>query len=144
MMDFFSAMEIVSSGLTAERVRLNVTASNLANANTTRTEEGGPYQRRDPMFKATNVAAERGFQDQLDGVLKGVEITEIVKDESPPRLVFDPKHPDADEEGYVALPNVNMVEEMVNMVMASRAYEAGVTAMKSVKEMANKALQIGR
>jgi len=144
MMDFFSAMEIVSSGLTAERVRLNVTASNLANANTTRTEEGGPYQRRDPMFKATNVAAERGFQDQLDGVLKGVEITEIVKDESPPRLVFDPKHPDADEEGYVALPNVNMVEEMVNMVMASRAYEAGVTAMKSVKDMANKALQIGR
>ena len=143
-MDFFSAMEIVSSGLTAERVRLNVTASNLANANTTRTEEGGPYQRRDPMFKATNVAAERGFQDQLDGVLKGVEITEIVKDESPPRLVFDPKHPDADEEGYVALPNVNMVEEMVNMVMASRAYEAGVTAMKSVKDMANKALQIGR
>jgi len=144
MMDFFSAMEIVSSGLTAERVRLNVTASNLANANTTRTEEGGPYQRRDPMFKATNVAAKSGFQDQLDGVLKGVEITEIVKDESPPRLVFDPKHPDADEEGYVSLPNVNMVEEMVNMVMASRAYEAGVTAMKSVKDMANKALQIGR
>ncbi len=143
-MDFFSAMEVISSGLTAERVRLNVTASNLANANTTRTEEGGAYRRRDPIFAARNVAAEGGFQSQLDGVLKGVEVTEIIKDDSPPRLVFDPKHPDADEEGYVSLPNVNMVEEMVNMVMASRAYEAGVTAMKSVKDMANKALAIGR
>jgi len=143
-MDFFSAMEVISSGLTAERVRLNVTASNLANANTTRTEEGGPYQRRDPMFAARNVMPTDGFKSQLDDVLRGVEVTEIVKDESPPRLVFDPKHPDADEEGYVSLPNVNMVEEMVNMVMASRAYEAGVTAMKSVKDMANKAMQIGR
>ena len=143
-MDFFSAMEVISSGLTAERVRLNVTASNLANANTTRTEEGGPYQRRDPLFAARNIAQEGGFQDQLDGVLRGVEVTEIVKDDSPPRLVFDPNHPDSDEEGYVSLPNVNMVEEMVNMIMASRAYEAGVTAMKSVKDMANKALAIGR
>ena len=143
-MDFFSAMEVISSGLTAERVRLNVTASNLANANTTRTEEGGPYQRRDPLFAARGIVPQGGFQSQLDGVLRGVEVTDIIKDDSPPRLVFDPKHPDADGEGYVSLPNVNMVEEMVNMIMASRAYEAGVTAMKSVKDMANKALAIGR
>ncbi len=143
-MDFFSAMEVISSGLTSQRVRLNTTSSNLANANTTRTEEGGPYRRRDPIYRATNIANDNPFMDKLEQAVRGVEVTEIVKDEEPARKVFDPQHPDAGEDGYVEFPNVNMVEEMVNMVMASRAYEAGVTAMRSVKSMANKAISIGR
>jgi flagellar basal-body rod protein FlgC len=136
-MDFFSAMEVISSGLTSQRVRLNTTSSNLANANTTRTEEGGPYQRRDPIYRATSLGQKSGFSDNLDSAMRGVEVTEIVKDQAPPRKVFDPQHPDAGEDGYVEFPNVNMV-------MASRAYEAGVTAMRSVKGMANKAIGIGR
>lgn len=143
-MDFFSTMEVISSGLTSQRVRLNTTSSNLANANTTRTEEGGPYRRRDPIYKATNLGETKSFSNNLESAIRGVEVTEIVKDEAPPRKVFDPQHPDAGEDGYVEYPNVNMVEEMVNMVMASRAYEAGVTAMRSVKSMANKAISIGR
>jgi flagellar basal-body rod protein FlgC len=143
-MDFFSAMEVISSGLTSQRVRLNTTSSNLANANTTRTEEGGPYRRRDPIYKATSLGEKNTFSSNLDNAMRGVEVTEIVKDQAPPRKVFDPQHPDAGEDGYVEFPNVNMVEEMVNMVMASRAYEAGVTAMRSVKGMANKAIGIGR
>ncbi|MEE2959647.1 MAG: flagellar basal body rod protein FlgC [Myxococcota bacterium] len=143
-MDFYSAMEIVSSGLTAERVRLNITASNLANAETTRTKEGGAYKRRDPIFTATNLDDDGGFRTHLEMATRGVEVTDVVKDQNPPRKIFDPKHPDADATGYVELPNVNLVEEMVNMIMATRAYEAGVTAMKSVKSMAEKALTIGR
>ena len=143
-MDFFSAMEVISSGLTSQRVRLNTTSSNLANANTTRTEEGGPYRRRDPIYRASNITDQGPFSDDLAKAIRGVEVTEIVKDEAPARKVFDPQHPDAGEDGYVEFPNVNMVEEMVNMVMASRAYEAGVTAMRSVKSMANKAIGIGR
>ena len=143
-MDFFSAMEVISSGLTSQRVRLNTTSSNLANANTTRTEEGGPYRRRDPIYRAMTMNPENAFSDKLEQAVRGVEVTEIVKDEAPARKVFDPQHPDAGEDGYVEFPNVNMVEEMVNMVMASRAYEAGVTAMRSVKSMANKAIGIGQ
>ena len=143
-MDFFSAMEVISSGLTSQRVRLNTTSSNLANANTTRTEEGGPYRRRDPIYRSMNMNPDNAFSDKLEQAVRGVEVTEIIKDEAPARKVFDPQHPDAGEDGYVEFPNVNMVEEMVNMVMASRAYEAGVTAMRSVKSMANKAIGIGR
>jgi flagellar basal-body rod protein FlgC len=143
-MDFYSAMEVISSGLTSQRVRLNTTSSNLANANTTRTEEGGPYRRRDPIYRAASMNPENAFSDKLEQAVRGVEVTEIVKDEGPARKVFDPQHPDAGEDGYVEFPNVNMVEEMVNMVMASRAYEAGVTAMRSVKSMANKAIGLGQ
>ena len=143
-MDFFSAMEVISSGLTSQRVRLNTTSSNLANANTTRTEEGGPYRRRDPVYRATNFTDNSPFGDKLAQAVQGVEVTQIVKDEEPARKVFDPQHPDAGQDGYVELPNVNLVEEMVNMVMASRAYEAGVTAMRSVKSMANKAISLGQ
>lgn len=143
-MDFFSAMEVISSGLTSQRVRLNTTSSNLANANTTRTEEGGPYKRRDPIYRASMMGQNETFADNLDDAVRGVEVTEILKDDTAPRRVFDPTHPDALEDGYVEFPNVNLVEEMVNMVMASRAYEAGVTAMRSVKSMANKAINIGR
>ncbi len=143
-MNFFSAMEIISSGLTAERVRMNVTASNLANAETTRTKAGGPYRRRDPVFEATNLQKTGGFQSQLEQAVKGVAVTEVVEDTAPPRRIFDPGHPDAREDGYVELPNINMVEEMVNMMMAARSYEAGVSAMQSVVDMAQRALSLGK
>jgi flagellar basal-body rod protein FlgC len=143
-MDFFSAMEIISSGLSAERVRMNITASNLANAETTRTEEGGPYRRRDPIFAAKNLEPKEGFQSNLDQALQGVEVAEVVQDTDPPRLLFDPNHPDANPNGYVELPNVNMIEEMVNMMMAARSYEAGVSAMRSVVDMAQRALSVGK
>lgn len=143
-MNFFTAMEVISSGLTAERVRMNITASNLANTETTRTDAGGPYRRRDPIFAAANLEEGRGFQTDLDQALQGVEVVEVVEDTKAPRLVFEPGHPDANPDGYVELPNVNMVEEMVNMMMAARSYEAGVSAMRSVTEMAQRALSVGR
>ena len=139
-MNFFSALEILSSGMSAQRVRLNVTASNLANANSTRGADGkGPYQRRDPVFEATPVNA-GSFDSALNDAVRGVAVPEIVADQSPPRAVYDPSHPDADPKGFVQMPNVNMVEEMVNMLTASRAYEANVTAMRAVIDMAHKLL----
>lgn len=144
-MDFFSAMEVIASGLTAERVRMNTTASNLANVNTTRTAEGGPYQRLDPVFKTTPVPGQDvGFETQLDRAIRGVEVSDVVADTGDPRRLFKPEHPDADEAGYVELPNVNMLEEMVNMITAARSYEAGVTAMQQLVEMAQRALSLGR
>jgi len=142
-MDVFSAMETLASGLTAERVRMNVTASNLANSQTTRTESGEAYRRRDVVLEAVNLQ-DNGFASALEREVSGVQVSKIVEDDDPFRRVYDPAHPDAAEDGYVNMPNVNMVEEMVGMVMASRAYEAGVTAMQSVRDMASKALSLGR
>ena len=145
-MNVFSAMEIVASGLAAERTRLNVTSSNLANAGTTRTPEGGPYRRRDPVFQSQPVTTK--FQELLNDKIArqahGVETAEIVQDQMPPRMVHDPGHPDADANGFVAYPNISSVEEMVNMMMAARAYEAGTTAMRLITGMASTALQIGK
>jgi flagellar basal-body rod protein FlgC len=141
-MDVFTGMDVLSSGLSAERTRMNVTASNLANLNTTRTAAGGPYTRLDPVFATTNM--QRPFRDVLDAQIHGVQVKALEPDPTPPRVVYDPGHPDADGEGYVQLPNINMVEEMVNMITASRSYEAGVTSMQSFKTMAQRALTIGR
>jgi flagellar basal-body rod protein FlgC len=147
-MSFMSAMEIISSGLTASRTRMNLISSNLANVNTTRTAAGGPYRRKDPVYQAAPLA--QPFDQVLrsrieEDALRGVAVTQVVTDPRPPRLVFDPGHPDADpKSGMVKMPNINVVEEMVDMIMASRAYEAGVTAMQSVKAMTDRALQIGR
>lgn len=145
-MNLFSAMEIVASGLIAQRTRLNLVASNLANAETTRTAEGGPYQRRDPVFVTRPVATR--FEDlraqptaQHASI---VEVESIDVDSSPPRMVYDPDHPDADTQGYVQMPNVNAIEEMVNMMTASRAYEAGITAMQTVRGLADAALRLGQ
>src|SRR3989339_1302010 len=142
-MSFMSAMEIISSGLAASRIRMNTVSSNLANANTTRTAEGGPYKRQDVVVQATPVAG--SFLEMLDDRIqesqRGVVVNDVVADQRPPRSVYDPGHPDADANGIVLLPNINMVEEMVDMIMASRAYEAGVTAMQSLKSMANRALK---
>jgi flagellar basal-body rod protein FlgC len=144
-MDFFKAMEITASGLNAERARMNALASNLANARTTRTEGGGPYKRIDPVFQAIPVAQTSGelSTDHVAQAASMVVVKGIQEDQSPPQQVYDPSHPDADANGYVALPNVNVVQEMVNMITASRAYEAGVTVMQTVKGMARSALSIG-
>lgn len=143
-MDIFSTLEILSTSLGAERIRMSTTASNLANAQTTRTEAGGPYKRKDPVFSAVPVDKANIFSGELERALAVVEVNDIVEDQSPPRLEYDPGHPDANAKGYVAYPNVNVMEEMVNMMTASRAYESGVSAMRSVMDMANKALTIGK
>ena len=144
-MDLFKAMEITASGLNAERSRMNTIASNLANAKTTRTADGGPYKRLDPVF--TSVPLTQKFEDLVGekaaSAASIVRVNEIRQDQTPPMMVYEPGHPDADPQGYVAMPNVNVVQEMVNMITASRAYEAGVTVMQTVKGMARSALNIG-
>ena len=144
-MDFFSSMDISSSAMSAERVRMNLISGNLANANSTRTAEGGPYKRRDPVFTAEPVS--EPFDAALDRSaqgLQGVKVTDIVEDQSAPRLQYDPTHPDANAQGYVAFPNVNVIEEMADMITATRAYEANVTAVQAAKSMALKTLELGR
>lgn len=145
-MSFLDALQTSGSGLSAQRLRMNLISSNLANVNTTRTEDGGPYRRKDAVFKAT--AAETNFNEQLDSKLDqanvGVQVTAIRDDYRPPILKFEPNHPDADASGYIALPNINVMEEMVNMISATRSYEANVTALKATKEMASDAMDIGR
>ncbi len=144
-MSFFKAMDISSSGLAAQRVRMNVLSSNLANATTTRTPEGGPYKREDVVFSATNVSEFENLLDEDYGTeLKKVQVVDIHKDTKAPRMVLDPSHPDANAEGYVAMPNIQTMTEMVNMIAATRAFEANTTALNSAKSMATTAIEIGR
>lgn len=137
-MSFFSSMDIATSGLTAQRLRLDVISENLANINTTKTAEGGPYKRKIVSFETILKQTQNGLENQ------GVQVSGITEDNSPGELVFNPNHPDANEQGYVEMPNVNTVEEMTNMISASRSYEANVTAFNSMKSMALKALEIGK
>ncbi len=145
-MDFFSAMRIASSGMSVQRTRMNITTSNLANVETTRTEEGGAYKRRIAVVVAVPLSEtfDEILGDRLHDQTHGVEVSAIESDPREGRLAYDPEHPDANAEGYVEYPNVNVVSEMVNMLTASRSYEANVTAIKAVKAMANSALEIGR
>ena len=145
-MDFFSAMQVSASGLGAQRTRMNVASSNLANAETTSGPDGGPYKRRDVAL-ASQPAAGGITGARASGADPGVfevKVQGIVEDQAEPRLEYDPGHPDADADGYVAYPNVNMVEEMVDMITASRAYEAGVTALDTAVALAERAISIGR
>ncbi|MDN5346742.1 MAG: flagellar basal-body rod protein FlgC [Clostridia bacterium] len=142
-MHLLQAMAISASGLTAERLRLDIIANNLANISTTRTPRGGPYRRQVPVF-AERLRQELGRPDPNRPPGYGVQVVAIAEDNTPPRLIYDPTHPDADERGYVALPNINVVNEMVDMITATRAYEANVTAINAAKAMALKALEIGR
>ncbi len=145
-MNILQAMEISGSALTAERTRMNIAAMNMANANTTRTMEGGPYKAKSVVFVAKPLA--RGaFESTLQSAsasLRKVEVAEVVEDRAPFKEVYDPSHPDADESGVVLMPNVNEVEQMVDIMGAKRAYEANVTALDAVKSMAMKALDISR
>ncbi|MFO0565959.1 MAG: flagellar basal body rod protein FlgC [Polyangiaceae bacterium] len=141
MLGVFSAMDVAASGLSAERTRMNTIAANMANARTTRTAAGGPYRRIDPVFEA--VLLDRGGLRGSAGVSE-VRVARIVEDSRPGQMVYEPGHPDANAQGYVEYPNVNAVEEMVNMITASRAYEAGVTSIDTIKQMARSAIDIGR
>ena len=141
-MDFFTAMEVSASGLSAQRTRMNVAASNLANAQTTQGAGGGPYKRRDVLLQSVDVPGVT--QTPFAQAVKGVAVSQISQDNAPPRLEYDPGHPQANAQGYVAYPNINPVEEMVDMITASRAYEAGVTSMTTAVNMAERALGIGR
>jgi flagellar basal-body rod protein FlgC len=140
--DFFTAMEVSASGLSAQRTRMNVAASNLANAQTTQAAGGGPYKRRDVVLSSVQAPGTEGTQ--LAQAVHGVEVSQITQDAAPPRLEYDPGHPQANAQGYVAYPNINPVEEMVDMITASRAYEAGVTTMSTATNMAERALGIGK
>lgn len=166
LIDMFSGLSISASGLRAQRVRQNVIASNLANAETTRTKEGGPYKRQFVVLRENPADPEKRFvfgPDKMQGFTthenhipipepgfpvdkehtgSGVEVASIEQDKTPPKLVYDPSHPDANEQGYVAMPNVNVVQEMTDMITATRSYEASVTAMNSTKTMLMKALEI--
>jgi len=145
-MDFFSSMRVSASGLDAQTKRMNTISSNIANSETTQTEEGGPYKRKDAVFAAVTDRESFGeiLADKMDEDVQGVVVQEVVQDQSPPRLVYNPSHPHANADGYVAMPNVNPVEEMANMISAQRSYEANITALNSAKNMAAKALEIGR
>ena len=148
-MGIFNAINVSATGLTAQRLRMDVIAKNIANASTTRTENGLPYRRQVVIFEENcrNKAFSQFLSEESrrlflkDG---GVKVKGIVDDKSPFKRMYDPGHPDADEEGYVLMPNVDAVVEMVNMISAARAYEANVTALNATKGMAQKALEIGR
>ena len=148
-MGIFNAINVSATGLTAQRLRMDVIAKNIANASTTRTENGLPYRRQVVIFEENckNKAFSQFLSEEsrrlfLNG--GGVKVKGIVDDKSPFKRIYDPGHPDADEEGYVLMPNVDAVVEMVNMISAARAYEANVTALNATKGMAQKALEIGR
>jgi flagellar basal-body rod protein FlgC len=146
-MSLFKSFAISASGLTAQRLRMDIISNNIANAQTTKTAQGGPYKRQAPVF--TPMGGNKHFSVFLanrmgkDNV-SGVKVAAIKEDSTPPRLVYDPNHPDADERGYVAYPNVDIVKEMVDMIGATRAYQANITAINSAKTMAAKALEISR
>ena len=141
----FRSIDTAASGMTAERLRLDVVSNNLANVNTTRTAAGGPYRRQQVVFAPRE--GENTFSSLLKQELEtgnGVRVVGIVQDQSPLKPVYDPQHPDADANGYVQMPNINVVSEMVDMMTASRAYEANVAAVNAAKTMALKALDIGK
>ena len=148
-MGLFDSFNISASALSAQRLRMDIISQNIANANTTRTEEGTPYRRKMVLFqeKESNIPFSQYLSEESRAkylVGSGVRVSGIVEDQSPFRQVYDPSHPDADENGIVSMPNVEVVTEMVNMISATRAYEANVTALNASKSMAMKALEIGR
>lgn len=133
-MDFLTALHVSASGLAAERTRVNLSASNLANAESTRGPDGKPFRRKDPVFEATS------FESQLDGV----RVSQIKEDQGPGKQVYSPGHPDADANGFVTFPDVNPIHEVVNLMSAQKAYEANATAVETLKGMAQRALDIAR
>jgi flagellar basal-body rod protein FlgC len=166
LIGMFSGLDISASGMRAQRIVQNTISSNLANIETTRTKEGGPYRRQFPVFSADSDRRDVRLINQqvkLTGTVtnenhlpipplrfprderffgNGVNVDEIRQDSRPPKLVYDPAHPDANPDGYVAMPNINVVEEMTNMISATRAYEANATAFTATKAMLQQALQI--
>ena len=139
----FSAIDISASALRAERFRMELIAQNIANVNTTRTAEGGPSKRKEAVFSSL-YSDQMGFARSFDPTRKqGVGVANVVVDQSPPKLLYNPDHPDAGADGFVRMPNINPVSEMVNMIAASRAYEANIAAIQNYRRMADKAMTIG-
>lgn len=145
-MDFSTALRVSSSGLTAQRMRMNTISSNIANINTIKTPEGGPYRRKDVVFESMPEARNFGelVTSRPDDSVQRVQVTDVLVDRKAPLLKYEPNNPHADENGYVAYPNINLMEEMTNMIQATRAYEANVSAIQASKDMALSALEIGR
>lgn len=139
-MDLLSSMRISATGLAAQTTRMNTISSNIANA------ESPDYKRKDPVFQANTDREHFGeiLKNKMDEQAQGVLVTEIAEDTRPPRLVYNPTHPQARPDGYIEMPNVNVVEETANMMAATRAYEANITAINAAKAMALKALDIGK
>jgi len=162
MSNFLNSFDISGYGLSAQRVRVNTISSNIANAQTTRTDEGGPYRRKEVVFKAINFndvynqmlqddTNQMGYSDPLsegefgkkvNPAIMSVEVDKIVRDDSKPLMKYEPNHPDADANGYVAYPNINPVVEMADLVEATRSYQANVAAFQSAKDMANSAISL--
>lgn len=145
-MDLLTSLKISSSGMRANKKRMATISSNIANAQTTQTAEGGPYRKKEALFGSE--PARDNFSDILEGEIgenaQSVHVTDIVSVNKPPILKYEPNHPHANPEGYVAYPNINVMEEMANMISASRAYEANISAFNTSKNMALKALDIGK
>jgi flagellar basal-body rod protein FlgC len=142
-MGMFDVLKISSSGLHAQRVRMETIATNLANIHTTRTEDGGPYKKLNVVLGSSDASGE-GFKGVLSKKLEGVDVEEISESEKPFEKTYDPGHPDADREGYVTLPNVNVLEEMTDMISATRSYEANVNVINTTKHLSQKALEIAK
>jgi flagellar basal-body rod protein FlgC len=144
-MDFMTALDIGASGLKAQRATLNVISMNMANMRTTKTLEGGPYQRKSVSFESSPVYSpfDQAMDSQLNRELHGVKVLGVTADQRPFKQVYEPHHPDANDQGYVYYPDINVVEEMTNMMEATRGYEANVQTIDAVKQMFSKALRIG-
>ncbi len=142
----FQMLEVSGRALSAQRTRLDVVSSNLANAQTTRTEDGGPYKRKEVMLSAVPVASRfrSALTNAMDGGPSSVEVSEVRADEKPGRRVYEPDHPDAGSDGYVEYPNINTVEEMVDMITVMRTYEANLNVSSAMRDMASRALNLGR
>ncbi len=145
-MDFMTALDIGASALSAERTHLNIVSMNLANAKTTRTVEGGAYRRKSVVMAAKEVDSpfSKTMQSAMGRELRGVRVESIAIDKRPAKMVYEPGHPDANTDGYVAYPDINVVEEMANLMTVQRGYEANVTSIDTIKAMYTKALEINR
>lgn len=147
-MDILNTFDISGSALKAQSLRLNMISSNLANVETTKTPEGGPYKKKSVVFQSKPLTFEQELNNSISAKvqtkIQGVEVSKVVEDQRPPRTVYDPSHPDADPNGYVKMPNISVMEEMVDMMSTTRSYQANTTAIKMAKRMALKALSIGQ
>ena len=143
-MDILNTFKVSASALKANTIRLNTISSNLANVETTSTPEGGPYKRKSVYFQSDPLNFKEQLQNNLKSAVQGVKVSTILEDNDPPKLVYNPSHPDAKEDGYVEMPNISVLEETVDMMSATRAYQANVTVIKTTKRMALKALEIIR
>ena len=145
-MSLFGALSVSASGMSAQRTRAELLTQNLANSETTRTPEGGPYRRRDTIFQAQDQTSPFSsvFQNEMGSGMTGVQVSDIVQDTSPPERRYIPGHPDADASGYVLFPHINPAEDMVDLLSSARGYEANVAAMSSVKEMISRSIDLLR